>query len=142
MEERSFRLECNFQVGKYVAKLIEFLQIQSNVSLSRVHILGHSLGAHAAGFAGASLSGNIGRITAMDPARPGFESPIYKDQKDRLDPSDAAFVDVIHTCAGTLGFSRALGHADFYPNGGTFSQPGCATINSRNGNNIKFHSPI
>lgn len=42
-----------------------------------------------------------------------------------LDTSDAEFVDVIHTAGGTAGFYDALGHADFYPNGGTSVQPGC-----------------
>lgn len=41
-----------------------------------------------------------------------------------LDPSDALFVDVIHTGAGILGQWGPNGHADFYVNGGT-SQPGC-----------------
>lgn len=94
--------------------------------------MGHSLGAHIAGLAGYFLSGKIGRITGMDPARPGFESPILKNKKERLDSSDANFVDVIHTCAGTTGFIKALGHADYYPNSGTFRQPGCSPLVARN----------
>lgn len=112
--------------------MIKFLKIEMNISLSAVHILGHSLGAHIAGFAGQKLSGAIGRITGMDPARPLFEVPIFKDQQDRLDATDALFVDVIHTCAGTAGFVRAIGHVDFYPNGGTFRQPGCSVFMTRN----------
>jgi Lipase len=46
----------------------------------------------------------------------------------QLDKSDADFVDVIHTCGGFLGFARPLGHVDFYPNGGSFVQPGCANV--------------
>lgn len=42
-----------------------------------------------------------------------------------LDPTDAHFVDVLHTGAGILGQWGPNGHADFYLNGGT-SQPGCA----------------
>lgn len=39
--------------------------------------------------------------------------------------ADAAFVDVIHTDGGHLGFPNPIGHADFYPNGGSRRQPGC-----------------
>lgn len=105
--------------------------MEGDLDLNSVHILGHSLGAHIAGFAGAKLSGKIGRITGMDPAGPGFERPRFKEPKDRLDASDAVFVDVIHTCGGTIGFSKSIGHADFFPNGGTFRQPGCSVLMTR-----------
>ncbi|KAJ8949904.1 hypothetical protein NQ318_010538 [Aromia moschata] len=42
-----------------------------------------------------------------------------------LDPTDAHFVDILHTGAGILGQWGPNGHADFYINGGS-SQPGCA----------------
>ena len=47
----------------------------------------------------------------------------------RLDPSDALFVDVIHSNAKPLvdmgaGLYEPCGHVDFYPNGGQ-EQPGC-----------------
>lgn len=56
-----------------------------------------------------------------------------------LDPTDAHFVDVLHTGAGILGQWGPNGHADFYLNGGT-SQPGCAhdTIFSKNLYDLKF----
>ena len=46
-----------------------------------------------------------------------------------LEPTDADFVDVIHTMgkAGPImdfGTLKPLGHADFYANGGAM-QPGC-----------------
>lgn len=43
-----------------------------------------------------------------------------------LAPSDAEFVDVIHTDGGVFGFPVSLGHADFFPNGGFPLQPGCS----------------
>ena len=56
----------------------------------------------------------------LDPAGPYFEN---SDPNYRLDPSDAVFVDAIHTDAShtfKLGFGiyQAVGHVDYYPNGG------------------------
>ncbi|KAI1304180.1 Lipase member H [Halotydeus destructor] len=44
-----------------------------------------------------------------------------------LDPSDANFVDIIHSDPNPVmpvGYTESLGHVDFYPNGGS-PQPGC-----------------
>lgn len=58
-----------------------------------VHMIGHSLGAHTAGYAGERIAG-LGRITGLDPAEPYFQGmPSFV----RLDPTDAKLVDVIHT---------------------------------------------
>lgn len=99
---------------------IELMQKQG-ASLSTIHMIGISLGAHISGFVGANLMGSIGRITALDPAGPQFTGT-STDQ--RLDSSDAQFVDVLHTDIDALGFREPLGHIDFYANGGT-DQPGC-----------------
>ncbi|XP_011500288.1 PREDICTED: pancreatic triacylglycerol lipase-like [Ceratosolen solmsi marchali] len=116
------------QVGDYVSQFMGFLLMEGVLSLDNIHVLGHSLGAHIAGAIGRNLSGKMARITGMDPARPDFEAPVLKDLNDRLDLTDAKFVDVIHTCAGTAGFIRPIGHVDFYPNGGSFRQPGCPVL--------------
>lgn len=42
----------------------------------------------------------------------------YAAPEGRLDTTDANFVDVIHSCAGTLGIKQSIGHIDFYPNKG------------------------
>ena len=65
----------------------------------------------------------------MDPAGPLFEG---YDPEVRLDPTDADFVDVIHSNGeslffGGLGAYSAMGHVDFYPNGGRM-QKGCSNI--------------
>ncbi|KAK3909135.1 Pancreatic triacylglycerol lipase [Frankliniella fusca] len=97
---------------------------KGRAKLSDIHLLGHSLGAHLMGYAGSHLRPyKVARITGMDPAMPLFE--ILPSSDGHLDASDAEFVDVIHTCAGALGFLDNIGHADFYPNGGTPVQPGC-----------------
>ncbi|XP_026280769.2 pancreatic lipase-related protein 2-like [Frankliniella occidentalis] len=97
---------------------------KGRAKLKDIHLLGHSLGAHLMGYAGQHLRPHkVSRITGMDPAMPLFE--ILPSSDGHLDSSDAEFVDVIHTCAGALGFLDNIGHADFYPNGGTPVQPGC-----------------
>ncbi|CAH0555695.1 unnamed protein product [Brassicogethes aeneus] len=115
-------------VGKQLANLIKGLVEHNGLSLRNLHLIGFSLGAHIAGFAGAEL-GNVSRITGLDPAGPLFES---QDPRARLDQSDAAFVDVIHSngekiILGGLGTSQPMGHVDFYPNGGR-EQIGCSHL--------------
>lgn len=111
-------------VGRTIAELIDYMVSNMSLSLERTHIVGHSLGAHTAGYAGAYVqSGKVGRITGLDPAGPAF---YLKDCDHRLDESDAAFVDVIHTAVGSAGHYKNLGHVDFYPNGGIY-QPGCGS---------------
>ena len=60
-------------------------------------------------------------LTGLDPAGPSFTG---ESSNFRLDASDASYVDVMHTNAGSLGTNQASGDIDFYPNGGT-TQPGC-----------------
>ncbi|XP_054437741.1 pancreatic triacylglycerol lipase isoform X2 [Pteronotus mesoamericanus] len=114
-------------VGAEVAYFINVLQSSFGYSPSNVHIIGHSLGSHAAGEAGRRTNGTVGRITGLDPAEPCFEGT---PELVRLDPSDAQFVDVIHTDAAPIipnmgfGMSQKVGHLDFFPNGGVH-MPGC-----------------
>jgi len=108
-------------VGRYSAQLLEFLISQQVVTRDKIHISGFSLGGQVAGITGSNLIAPAARITGLDPARPLFD---VADDADRLDPSDADFVDVIHTAGLTLAFLDPIGDADFYPNGGA-TQPGC-----------------
>ena len=79
----------------------------------------------------------LNQHTGLDPAAPGFD---FDDTAIRLDPSDAMFVDVIHSdvrdsaLSKALGLQRPCGHVDFYPNGGKH-QPGCDTSDVIGGNN-------
>nr|DBA14847.1 TPA: hypothetical protein GDO54_004125 [Pyxicephalus adspersus] len=114
-------------VGAEIAYFVDILSKNFGYSPANVHLIGHSLGAHTAGEAGKRKRG-IARITGLDPAEPYFQgTPI----EVRLDPSDAAFVDVIHTDAAPmipnigLGMSQVVGHLDFFPNGGE-EMPGCS----------------
>ncbi|KAK9878125.1 hypothetical protein WA026_021142 [Henosepilachna vigintioctopunctata] len=112
-------------VALELAYLLNYLIENLDMKAEDVHLIGHSLGAHLAGYTG-SLVPNLGRITGLDPAEPYFQG---MPPHVRLDPSDANLVDVIHTDGkGILllgyGMSQPCGHFDFYPNNGK-EQPGC-----------------
>ncbi|KAE8589462.1 hypothetical protein XENTR_v10017569 [Xenopus tropicalis] len=113
-------------VGAELAYFVKILQSNFAYSPANVHLIGHSLGAHIVGEAGKRQKG-IARITGLDPAEPLFQNT---PPEVRLDTSDAALVDVIHTDAGPflpdlgLGMSQVIGHLDFFPNGGVH-MPGC-----------------
>ncbi|PAA54812.1 hypothetical protein BOX15_Mlig016265g1, partial [Macrostomum lignano] len=121
-------------IGALVAQFIVWLESNFGANRENFHLIGHSLGAHVSGYAGERLSTGskkLGRITGMDPAGPYFE---YTHPEVRLDPTDARFVDAIHTdgdstlsiikLSGGFGLMQPVGHVDFYPNGGK-SQPNC-----------------
>ncbi|XP_033640396.1 pancreatic lipase-related protein 2-like [Asterias rubens] len=109
-------------VGRVIGRTMQFLNTETGAQFDRMHLIGHSLGAHISGFAGAFQPG-IGRISGLDPAGPNFS---LNDPSCRLDPTDAIFVDVIHTDAEAIGAGivQVVGHMDFYPNGGK-EQPEC-----------------
>lgn len=118
-------------VGVITAHIINMIYEQLGLkNIDNVHMIGHSLGAHLSGYAGYTLQKEfglkMGRITGMDPADPAFSD---SDPLVRLDRNDAKYVDVIHTdtvpfTRGGLGMPKAIGHVDFYPNGGN-NNPGC-----------------
>ncbi|XP_056633142.1 probable phospholipase A1 magnifin [Diorhabda sublineata] len=105
-------------------KFIEVFHKSGEIPIWNLHVIGFSLGGHIAGVAGKILRDGlkIPRITGLDPALPEFS---LKDPSKRLSKESAEYVDVIHTDAGVFGFPLALGHADFFPNGGRALQPGC-----------------
>ena len=119
--------------------------------LHNLHLVGHSLGAHVAGFMAkkvASLGlGKVPRLTGLDPAYPCYE---LLGPEGRVDKTDAELVQIVHTNSGwlwegCLSFKvntrsalfcmelwsplpqEPLGHVDFYPAGGSH-QPGCTDI--------------
>lgn len=124
--------------GACVAKLIERIL---DTGASDIHVIGFSLGAQLTNYIARNLgSFLLPRITGicsllcymcftiklfhrlgLDPAMPLF---ITASAAHKLDPSDAAYVDVIHTNAIVQGKLERCGHADFYMNGGIM-QPGC-----------------
>ena len=110
------------RVGYVVAKYILELHKSRGLSLDNVHVLGASLGGQLAGFIGYFTNGRLGRITGMDPSGPLFH---VVNASDRLEKSDAQFVDIIHTAGRWVGNDDIQGHVDFFPNSGRAPQPGC-----------------
>lgn len=111
-------------MGTRLAEFVQFLD-RRGVSASSLHVIGFSLGAEAAGFAGKALREQqlaIGRITGLDPAYPGYS---LTNSSGHLAKGDAIFVDVLHTNPGVFGFPQAIGDVDFYVNPGQWIQPGC-----------------
>ncbi|PAA59910.1 hypothetical protein BOX15_Mlig034080g1 [Macrostomum lignano] len=125
-------------VGAVVARMLRWLHSRFGVDLDNVHVIGFSLGGHIAGYVGRRLRERgtpLGRITGLDPAGPYFEGT---DPVVRLDPTDAKFVDAIHTDGalwrvglpllnGGFGIQSPVGHVDFFVNGGRH-QPGCSSL--------------
>lgn len=109
----------------------------AGASLDSIHMVGVSLGAHISGFVGQMFDGKLGRITGNpSPGSPSLwgellaasralrrrhggsslagldpAGPLYRGQPpgERLDPTDAQFVDVIHSDTdGTRHLSSLL----------------------------------
>ena len=106
--------------GVDVAILINSYVSKGILSTNNIHIIGHSLGSHVAGFAGSRTYTKVSRITGLDPAGPYFDG---MSSIVRLDPTDALFVDIIHTDAQNLnpflpgaGIESSCGHVDFWVN--------------------------
>lgn len=112
---------------------------RAGIPFANVTIAGHSLGGHIAGFTGKNIqlwaNGMLGTIFGLDPAGPLFTFPVMAPPQNILQHSDAAFVQVLHTSAFTLGVAlgSATGDASFSANGGVY-QPGCVVETVTTGN--------
>ena len=96
---------CISQLVKYIARH------PRGVAPDYMHFIGYSVGAHMSGLVANYLKpseGKIGRITGLDPTI--FVYAGSNNSKD-LDPSDAHFVDILHSSAGILGQWQPGGHA-------------------------------
>lgn len=107
-------------VGNQLAAYLK----NSGVDPNYTTLIGHSLGAHVAGFAGSayrqSTGSSISQIVGLDPAGPAFEG---KGADDRLDPTDATRVVALHTSV-LAGFDDPLATLDVYANKKSLNQPG------------------
>ncbi|XP_054163851.1 pancreatic lipase-related protein 2-like [Oppia nitens] len=107
-------------VGAQIALLINHLIKKRNAKPELFHLIGFSLGAHISGYTG-KLVANLGRITALDTAKPYFDGVSHSI---RLSSEDALFIDALHT-DNDIGSMNATGNIDIYFNGGE-QQPGCS----------------
>ncbi|KAM7348171.1 phospholipase A1-like isoform 1-T3 [Cochliomyia hominivorax] len=109
-------------VGDDVAKFVDFLNEKFYMTFDSLLLIGHSLGAHVAGFCGKSVRrGKLSHIVGLDAASPFFN---YDDPDKRLAKTDAKYVETIHTNGRGKGFLEPIGTVSFYANWGRF-QPGC-----------------
>lgn len=96
-------------VGQLVGETIKVLLKQGAVE-NDVHLIGHSLGAHVAAFAGSLALNGKGVITGLDPA-----GPMYGGETGRgLSANDAGFVEAIHTDGGKLGIGEPVAHLGYF----------------------------
>ncbi|CAK9794737.1 Phospholipase A1 [Anthophora plagiata] len=111
-------------VSRYLTNFTVVLVHKYGVKVNEIVVVGHSLGAHIAGFFGKHIQDifqqKYKHIIGLDPAGPKFSN---KDCAQRLCKTDAAFVQIFHT-SYLAGIHDAIGVDDFYFNGGN-SQPGC-----------------
>ena len=143
--------------GEYFGHCLAQLSKNEGIYGGKVHLVGHSLGAHLMGKAGRIFKQetqvSISRITGLDPAGPRFiDGPVMKAipklYRNRISKKSANFVDIIHTDGAEkpaaawvsphFGDFHALGHADYYPAGGHGDQPGCSMIGCSHGRSIRY----
>lgn len=76
-----------YMIGTFVGRKLYELQVESNntIQIADWHLVGHSMGSHLAGYIARSITVNtralpikiiIKRLTALDPAGPGYYDPI------------------------------------------------------------------
>ncbi|XP_041978410.1 lipase member H-A-like [Aricia agestis] len=114
-------------VGKHVAEVLVELT-RSGLDPGKLELVGFSLGGQTISYIAKNyrqMTGrNVSRLIALEPAGPCFRT---LGPGDRLDASDADFVQVIHTNIDGYGMPTRMGHVDIYVNGGEY-QPGDLTI--------------
>ncbi|XP_041987174.1 pancreatic lipase-related protein 2-like [Aricia agestis] len=120
-----YQLACRMSrpVGKHVAEMLANLT-RVGLDPKKLQLLGLSLGGQTISFIAKEykkLTGSkVARVTGLDPAGPCFRN---LGPEDRIDSSDADFVDIISTNIDGFGMAAPVAHVQFYVNGGEF-QPG------------------
>lgn len=122
-------LEIVPRINPIANATVTILKGNSAFDPTKTHLVGYSVGAFIAGKIARTFNDSgktFARLTALDPTN--FYSTldlIYRlNNVAKVSTSDAKFVDVIHSNAGSLGDSDSKGHVDFWPSGGK-RQPNC-----------------
>ncbi len=104
----------SLRVGEEIAQFLQGELIGYISDPSRVTLIGHSLGAQAAGAAGKvyqrDTGKKLGQIIGLDPAGPAFE---VQGNLPPLAPGDAQRVVALHT-SQVLGYNNRLADFDIY----------------------------
>ncbi|KAL0858331.1 hypothetical protein ABMA27_012226 [Loxostege sticticalis] len=103
--------------ARAAANFINWLNRETGARVNQYHVIGFSVGGHAAGILGRAVSGTIEYITGLDPSARWEANEIIRR-------NDGRYTEVIHTSAGISGWQAPLTQVDFYPNGGN-NMPGC-----------------
>lgn len=119
--------------GEFISKHM----IKANLNVENIHVIGHSMGAQVAAYLGKFVhrelvNRKLARISALDPAGPGYQEYSY-GHDDKLQKSDATFVDVTHSDSNIFGTTDVVGHVDYFPMGGQRDQPGCQSTTDIDG---------
>lgn len=107
-------------VGLATSTMIRFLRYIYEEPLD-ITIVGFGLGAHAAGLAGRRVTPKVDVIVGLDPTHQ------IGHQGSTLQPTDATYVQVIHTTKHGRALKKPLGTGNFYVHYGN-PQPGCLLI--------------
>ncbi|KAK9310005.1 hypothetical protein QLX08_000488 [Tetragonisca angustula] len=112
-------------IAEYVAQMIDFLHAEG-MDVSRLTIIGHSLGAHIAGLSSFFAKNKANFVVGLDPSQPNF---LRAGVGTRLSSGDGNYVQVLHTDAGAAGLNVSVGDIDFWANNGQ-TQNGCNILDN------------
>ncbi|EDW66877.2 lipase member H [Drosophila virilis] len=125
MDINYYRVSKQLQsIAASIAKFLRFLHDNTGVPYEQIYLVGHSAGSHVAGLTGKQLRpARLGAIFALDPA--GL-TQLRLGPEERLAPTDAIYVESIHTDLKLLGNPQGnqLSQAAIFPNWGR-GQPQC-----------------
>lgn len=111
--------------GRFLVKLNNKIQL----TFTKVHLIGHSFGAHIASTAANLVhqvtKEKVYRVTGLDVGL------LLELRSVRFYKNVAQVVDAVHTSSPISSSPYSEAMVDFYVNGGTAAQPGCKRLPDR-----------